>query len=123
MPTPPTDQSTKPSPTRARIGLVLLTLLSVGPPICHYLAVVPTIDSARMNGGLLPGPLVFLRLFGPASAFLSLIILGALISSFVGRRFAAPLLSCCGALFLVFSVAYLCYVLFAIAFVFATSAV
>ena len=108
---------------RPRVGLGLLALLSIGPPLLHYYAVTRVLTSARIMGGLLPGPLLFLRFFGPASAFLAFIILAAFILSLFHGQLAHPLFRRCTAVLLVFSTAYLCYALFVIVLLLATGTV
>src|SRR5207253_11226896 len=95
-----TDDVPSKSYRRARGGLVALLLLSLGPPLLYYRAVVPGFDSARLPTGMLPGPFVFLRLLGFFSAFLSPIFFIALalsifrtqISTMHFRRFSSSLM-------------------------------
>lgn len=103
----------------AQRALGLLALLSMGPPFLHYCAIAKVLDSARIEGGLLPGPLLFLKFFGPVSAFLALIILAAFVFSFFRTELAHPFFRRCAAMLLIFSIAFLCYALFVIAFLLA----
>jgi hypothetical protein len=108
---------------RARIGLGLLSVLSIGPPVLHFCGIIRVLDSARIMGGLLPAPLLFLRFFGPASALLAFVVLAAFVSALFRGQLAHSLFRRCTAVLLVFSTVYLCYTLFAIFFLLATGTV
>jgi hypothetical protein len=114
---PTTDDVPSKSYRRARGGLVALLLLSLGPPLLYYRAVVPGFDSARLPTGMLPGPFVFLQLLGFFSAFLPPIFFISLALSLFRPRLSTQLFRRCTAVLLLFNVCYLCYALFLIAVV------
>lgn len=86
-------------------GLLVLSFLSLGPPLSYYRAIVPVIHLAGMMNGLRPREFMFLRLAGFFMAFLSMIfcvILAFCFSGPISPRM--PLLGCVGvALLLAFS--------------------
>jgi hypothetical protein len=99
----------------ARAALVALLLLSLGPPILYYRAIVPGLDSARLSTGLLPAPYTFLRLFGFFSLFVPAVLALAVGLSLWRPAAAAPLLRRCVVVVLLFDACYLCYTLVLIA--------
>ena len=112
-----------PSRRQPRLGLAALSILAALPPVLHYAAIAPLMDSARIMGGLLPAPLLLLRSLGAGSAFVAATVLLALAYSFARRELAETLFRRAAALLLLFSVGYLCCALFVIAFLLATSAI
>jgi|GEM_PF-3288278 len=98
-----------------RAGLVALFLLSLGPPILYYRAIVPGFDSARLTTGLLPGHFVFRRAFGFFSACLPVIFGISLALSLYKAAFSQLLFRRCTVLLLLFNVCYLCSALVFIA--------
>jgi hypothetical protein len=105
------DSSAGTSPRSARGGLIALALLSLGPPLLYYRAVVPFLDYARLRTGLLPGEFIFLRFLGFWSAFLPAIFCLAFAWSLYKPAASQALFSRCAALLLLFNVCFLCYAL------------
>ncbi len=105
---------------QTQFGLVALALISVVPPLLYYRAIGPFLDSTRINGGLLPGPFLLLRLFAGASALLVAVLALAAIWSFIYRASAKDLARRAILLMGVFNFLYLSYALFVIAVMFAT---
>ena len=118
-PVPTAPDTTKSSHRPAQFGLIALVLFSIVPPLLYYRAIDPFLDSTRINGGLLPGPFLLLRLSAHASAFVAVALLLLTIFAFVRPISARSLLYRGTVLLLVFSIAYLCYTLFMIAVMFA----
>ena len=102
-----------------QLGLIALSLVSVIPPLLYYRAIDPFLDSMRINGGLLPAPLSFLRIFAHASALLVVVLLLLTTASFVDRHSARDFARRAVLVVVVFDVLYLSYALFTLAFMLA----
>ena len=103
-----------------QLGLMALSLASVIPPLLYYRSIDPFLDSMRINGGLLPAPLSFLRIFAHGSALLVVVLLLFTASSFVYRDSARDFARRAVLLVVAFDVLYLSYALFTIAIMLAT---
>ena len=90
-----------------QLGLIALSLVSVIPPLLYYRSIDPFLESMRINGGLLPAPLSFLRILAHGSALLVVVLVLFTVSSFVYRDSARDFARRAVLLVVVFDVLYL----------------
>src|SRR6476646_774156 len=97
METPPAD------PSRARLWLVFLALVSASPAFWYYRLVLPDLESTRILGGLMPLHFLTLRLFGGClrgySALCSCWIVLDIFSPRRGPSYSPPLRCLCSSFY------------------------
>jgi hypothetical protein len=98
-----------------RAALIALFLLSLGPPILYYRAVLPALNAAQMSADMLPGPYHLLRIFGLLSLLASGFFAIAVAVAYWRPHVSQPLFTRCTIFVLLFDTFYLCLALIVIA--------
>lgn len=94
-----------------RVFLALLALLSCAPAFVHYRLIEPHLEATRLPWGLLPAESLGLRWLGDCTIWFPILFVALLVTSFFRPALIRLPLVLGIAGFLVFLVAYVCFVL------------